>query len=172
MLRFKEIRDSVEQLLKQRKVRRPPVPVERIAEGLGLAIRYTPADEELSGAIIRTHKEVVIGVNSRHHSNRRRFTIAHELGHYRLHSGVEVHVDEDFRVNLRDEESSKGVNWEEVEANRFAAELLMPTKFLLRDVEKFRGIDAGAIQVLARRYKVSAEAMEIRLANLGLAPRV
>jgi len=111
-------------------------------------------------------------VNSRHHPNRRRFTIAHELGHFRLHRGVAIHIDEDFRVNLRDEDSSKGVSWEEVEANRFAAELLMPTGFLFQDVEKFKNIDKQAVQNLARRYRVSSQSMEIRLANLGFTPRV
>jgi len=172
MLRFKEIRKSVGELLEQARVRRPPVPVEKIAVGLGLTIRYAPADEVLSGALIRRGKEVIIGVNSRHHPNRRRFTIAHELGHYRLHRGVGFHIDEDFRVNLRDEDSSKGVSWEEVEANRFAAELLMPTPFLFQDVEKFKNIDKQAVQNLARRYRVSSQSMEIRLANLGFAPRV
>lgn len=172
MLRFKEIRRSVEELLREKSVRRPPVPIEKLAGAVGLRISYAPADDEVSGALIRTAKETVIGVNSRHHANRRRFTIAHELGHFRLHRGVAVHVDEDFRVNLRDEKSSEGVDWEEVEANRFAAELLMPTSFLLRDVETFKNIDSRAIRLLAARYQVSAHAMEIRLANLGLAPRV
>ena len=98
--------------------------------------------------------------------------IAHELGHFRLHRGVAIHIDEDFRVNLRDEDSSKGVSWEEVEANRFAAELLMPTGFLFQDVEKFKNIDKQAVQNLARRYRVSSQSMEIRLANLGFTPRV
>jgi Zn-dependent peptidase ImmA (M78 family) len=62
-----------------------------------------------------------------------RFTIAHELGHLLLHDGIEVRVDKHFRVNLRSSESSKA---EDVEEIAFAAELLMPRDFLLRDARK------------------------------------
>lgn len=168
MATYRGIKGSVEGLLKKARVRRPSVSVERIAESLGLEVRYAPADEELSGALIRSQDgEVVIGVNSRHHSNRQRFTIAHEIAHFWLHKGIKAHIDEDFRVNLRDQESSTAANWEEIEANRFAAELLMPTGFLLRDIAKRKDLNRDTIQSLARRYKVSPQAMEIRLANLG-----
>jgi Zn-dependent peptidase ImmA (M78 family) len=56
----------------------------------------------------------------------------------------------------------------EVEANQFAAELLMPLKFLLRDLPEIR-IDFESdekIASLAKRYGVSAQAMAYRIANL------
>ena len=51
--------------------------------------------------------EAVIGVNSAHHINRQRFTIAHELGHFCLHKGKDVHIDRSFRVNRRDKRSAQ-----------------------------------------------------------------
>jgi Zn-dependent peptidase ImmA (M78 family) len=67
----------------------PSVPVEQIAESYGIELRYEPAEQELSGALIRKgRKEVVIGVNSSHHPNRQRFTIAHEIAHFLLHEGI------------------------------------------------------------------------------------
>ena len=112
---------------------------------------------------------MVIAVNPAHHPNRQRFTIAHELGHFFFHAGIEEHVDKDFRVSWRrTADSPPGVDWQEITANRFAAELLMPTRFLTSDLDTIRNIDKRAVTLLALRYKVSPEAMKIRLSNLGI----
>lgn len=169
MRRSEKIQEQVRKILKQNNIQRPPVPVEQIAESYGIEVRYEPAEEELSGALIRKDRsKVVIGVNSFHHPNRQRFTIAHEIAHFLLHEGIKVHVDQDFRVNLRDEQSSKAISWEEIEANGFAAELLMPTEFITRDTQRFQTFDEHTKQRLANRYRVSKHAMGLRLANLGL----
>jgi len=167
-----DFRARVEQILEDNNISRPPVPVERIASSLGLELRYAPLDADVSGAILRNGQEAVIGVNSFHHPNRQRFTIAHEIAHFLLHAGLDVHLDNDFRVNLRDEESSLAVDSDEIEANGFAAELLMPTGFVLKDIGDLTEIDDVAIQRLARRYKVSQQAMQIRLVNLGFLPPI
>lgn len=167
MLEIRRIRQRVDALLRQNGIGRPPVPVEKIAENLDLEVRYAPYDGDLSGALVRSKGETYIGVNSSDHPNRKRFTIAHELGHFILHKGITLHVDKDFRVNLRDSDSSKGVDPVEMEANRFAAELLMPTRFLVKDIERLRGVNQAALDSLARNYKVSAHAMRIRLSNFG-----
>jgi Zn-dependent peptidase ImmA (M78 family) len=151
-------------LLKDNGIKRAPVPVEEIALNSGIDVRYEAAEDELSGALIRKQGEVVIGVNSAHHPNRQRFTIAHEIGHFLLHKGIKLHVDEDFRINLRDGQR----NWEEMEANFFAAELLMPSAFVMRNAGRLHNLGEDDIRQLARRYQVSQRAMEIRLANLGL----
>jgi Zn-dependent peptidase ImmA (M78 family) len=83
----------------------------------------------------------VIGVNPAHHLNRQRFTIAHELGHYFLHEGLEEHVDQNFRVEWRNADTSRAVNWQKIQANRFAAELLMPTSFLEDDLNELQTIE-------------------------------
>jgi Zn-dependent peptidase ImmA (M78 family) len=167
MLEIRKIRERVEGLLKQNRIHKPPVPVEKIAAGLGLDVRNAPLDGDLSGVLVRNDGEVYIGVNSLHHMNRRRFTIAHELGHFALHRGIRMHVDRDFRVNWRDDDSSKAVDPEEMEANRFAAELLMPTHLLLKDIEGLKRFDQRTVDLLARRYRVSPQAMRIRLSNFG-----
>jgi Zn-dependent peptidase ImmA (M78 family) len=60
------------------------------------------------------------------------------------------------------------VNWLEIQANRFAAELLMPTDHLTRDLNSLRRIEKRTVALLAAAYKVSPEAMKIRLTNLGI----
>jgi len=75
------------------------------------------------------------------------------------------------RHRIRDGKSSKAVDPEEMEANRFAAELLMPTEFLVRDIEDLENFDPeSVVALLARRYKVSPQAMRIRLGNFGFMP--
>jgi Zn-dependent peptidase ImmA (M78 family) len=143
-----------------------PVPVERLARRQGVQVRYAPLDGELSGMAHIKDGIAVIGVNSLHHRNRQRFTLAHELGHIQLHRQrleEEVHLD---RGSLRrDSLASQGTDPDEIEANVFASELLMPKPILdailggkLIDLE-----DDEAIDVLARRFRVSSAAMRYRL---------
>ena len=99
-----------------------PVPVEQIARKLGAQITYESFEGEISGMLYRAQGAAVIGVNSRHAPTRQRFTVAHEIGHFLMHKGQPVFIDRFVRVNWRDGESGR----EEVQANAFAAELLMP----------------------------------------------
>ena len=145
----------------------PPVPVERIAVAKGCTIR--PSDlKEISGILVRSPSGSVIGVNRNHLETRRRFTIAHELGHYLLHEGEGVTYDEDFRVSLRSDQSSTGTDVVEIEANFFAASLLMPNRLLLADprTSTIELENPEATSDLARSFGVSTQAMTLRLARL------
>lgn len=86
-------------LLQQFDMINAPVPVDRVAELLGVIVKFFPLDKELSGMIFIRNDHPIIGVNSLHHPNRQRFTIAHELGHFLLHRKHlenKVHVDKQF----------------------------------------------------------------------------
>jgi Zn-dependent peptidase ImmA (M78 family) len=176
-VRRKHIRLTVEQLLLKQRIRTAPVNVERIAEQLGVEVVLLPTDEDLSGYLLRDleKRKAIIGVNSSHHKNRQRFTIAHELAHLLLHDGERVHIDREHRgyqIDLRSEESSKGTNENEIEANLFAAELLMPVRFLEADLRKLGPVDLldlneAELSSLAAKYEVSPQALTFRLANLG-----
>jgi len=63
----------------------PPVKVEAIALHYGVEIREEFFPDDISGALHRGLERAVIAVNKGHHAHRRRFTIAHELGHFLLH---------------------------------------------------------------------------------------
>ena len=97
-------------------------------------MRFSPFDDELSGMVYIKEGTPIIGVNSLHHPNRQRFTIAHELGHLELHRPMitsSVHVDKNFPALMRDPRTATGTERIEIDANRFAAELLMPGARLL-----------------------------------------
>ncbi len=147
----------------------PPVDVEAIAGQLGISIRKMSLEADVSGILYREDDKKIIVVNENHPVVRQRFTIAHEIGHLLLHAGDAVHVDQEFRINLRDQRSATAENIEEIEANAFAANLLMPASWLRREMstESVDLIDDGEIQSLADRYGVSAQAMILRLSNIS-----
>jgi Zn-dependent peptidase ImmA (M78 family) len=97
----------------------------------------------------------VIAVNSSRPLCRRRFSVAHEIGHYLLGHN-----------SLSFSESGGGMikreSRQERAANAFAAEFLMPKVMLSREAHRY------TLRALALRYKVSMQAMEIRLKELGL----
>jgi Zn-dependent peptidase ImmA (M78 family) len=166
--RYGKIERLVKDLLERSEITLPPVPVERTAKREGADIILNRFNKEISGLLLRTGERIIIGVEKRQPVTRQRFTISHELAHLLLHDGEEVRVDTSFRVNLRSPESSTAEDIEEIEANAFAASLLMPEEFLKEDLANFvlDIEDARQVQLLARRYQVSAQAMTIRLLNL------
>ncbi len=165
--RYARIEQLTNTLLIESGINAPPVPVEQIIRARGIAIETTSLGE-VSGLVLRKGKEIVIGVNKNDSPNRRRFTMAHELAHALLHHGNEIHYDKDFRINLRSEESGLGVHVEEIEANFFAACVLMPRRFLDADPEAalVDAENADAVARVAKRYGVSTHAMSIRLGNM------
>ena len=174
-VRRKLIRTVATDLINRLGITGPPVPVGKIAQRLGAKIAKAPADDPgLSGFLLRrpAPEGVVIGVNAGHPPVRQRFTVAHELGHLLLHRGQQFHVDRGgMRVFRRDGESAAGTNHAEIEANVFAAELLMPVAFVVADVALQPWVDLAdedALRDMARRYQVSPQAMAFRLSNLGL----
>jgi len=171
-VRRKLIREMTTDLLEQHNIWSAPIDVEKLANALHLDVRKDRVEGDISGFLYRDHEKssAIIGVNSSHHHNRQRFTIAHELGHFLLHTGDKVHVDRGFEVRLRSDESSKGTDIDEKEANLFAAELLMPKAFVEKDLEDVGFVDLmeeKTIKALADKYQVSPHAFAFRLSYLG-----
>ncbi|MBI3894355.1 MAG: ImmA/IrrE family metallo-endopeptidase [Acidobacteria bacterium] len=174
-VRRKYIRDLAEQLIDEYRQRKPPIRVKHIAELLGIEVKLELVDDELSGFLYRDRKSgrTVIGANGNHHANRINFTIAHELGHFLLHEAESVHLDErkpGYTLQLRNANSSTGEDSNEREANLFAAELLMPARYLEKDLKE-KNVDLIAdddfLRNLALKYGVSVQALTIRLDYLG-----
>lgn len=163
-------REQAIALLTKLGITKSPVPVEKIAKHLKAQVRFSPLDDEISGMIHIRDGQAIIGINSLHHPNRQRFSIAHELGHLVLHKSMvtsQVHVDKEFPVLMRDTKAYSGSDKIEIEANQFAAELLMPKAFLqemLAD-KKFDVDDETFVESLAQRFKVSKQAMGLRISG-------
>ncbi|MCI0420615.1 MAG: ImmA/IrrE family metallo-endopeptidase [Acidobacteria bacterium] len=175
-VRRKHIRAVAERILVSHQIHKAPVPIKEIAQAMGVQVKEAPTEDNLSGFLFRDpqHRQAIIGINKRHHPNRQRFTMAHELGHFLLHEGERIHIDslaKGFEVNLRDDASSLGIDEDEKEANLFAAEILMPASFLEKDLARLDLLDEDAngeiLEPLAKRYRVSVQALTVRLSYLG-----
>lgn len=156
-------------LLQKHGVGAAPVDVFSLADRVGVRVVRQPLDDDLSGILVRSDDSAVIGVNIDHHPNRQRFTLAHELAHFVLHADKPTVYVDDLLVHFRGESLHAPQNSEEVEANVFAAELLMPEEFLMNDLKTKRvdAFDEVAVRNLARKYGVSVQALSIRLSQLG-----
>lgn len=167
-----EARAAARRIIAEFPVRAAPVPVERIVKARGIVLQYAPLADELSGMAYIRDGVRIIGVNALHHPNRQRFTIAHELAHHELHPDqlrAEVHLDKAFRVMMRDDVAAQGVDSLEIQANAFAAELLMPRTFLNEVVDP-AGLDLDdeeRLEALARKFRVSTSALRYRLGVRG-----
>lgn len=171
-VRRRRIRELVEALLAEAKTDAAPVPVWEIARRKGAQIAVDSLEGDLSGFLFRKEGQTVIGVNTHHPTVRQNFTVAHELAHLLLHDQdhEQLHVDRAFpTVRLRSDESSRGVDDYEKEANLFAAELLMPARFIEQDLAGQGTLDPydDVIPALAKKYGVSVQALTFRLQYLG-----
>lgn len=147
----------------------PPVDVEALIKDMGITLEDTPLDS-MSGFAYQKDGNRVIGINKTDGDARKKFTMAHELGHMIVHAKDDVTFDKNF-VYFRDSRSSTGLLPKEVEANAFAAELLMPADKLTKQIVLIGGIDLindhDSIEKLADEYKVSPSAMTVRIDSLA-----
>lgn len=155
-----------------------PISIEEILKFLELQYDSKPDFRNMNttGSITVKNNEPVIWANpfKNKFQERKRFTLAHELGHFMLHiaplgsiSNFEPILDQTLSFNRDD-------NWDykEMEANSFAAQLLMPVEFIREEAEKLQREESDltqdeAIEKLAEKFQVSLQAMEYRLKSYG-----
>lgn len=153
---------------------KPPVDVERVAKHLRLKLAFAELGDDVSGLLISKGDSTAIAVQSTDAPNRQRFTIAHEIGHFYLRHqfepGEHVHVDHGHLITPRNSRSSTGEDLKEIEANQFAACLLMPSKLLSARIKALRvpALRDYHVTLLANEFEVSEQSMTIRLSTLGL----
>jgi Zn-dependent peptidase ImmA (M78 family) len=165
------IEQKSERLLIDSKCYSAPIKIEDCAKYLGIKLEALELDDDVAGfLLLKDSNTVNIGYNKNNAPQRRRFTIAHEIAHYILHANdSKIFVDKEEKLLYRDGKSSTGELVKEREANAFAAALLMPQKLLIEEVEKHKlETKEKFISSLAKTFKVSEQAITIRLTNLGL----
>lgn len=164
----KEIDSRAAELLRTHGLLVTPVNVSVIADRLGAAVVFEDLDDDVSGFLLREKGVSTIAINKQHHPNRQRFTMAHECGHLFLHADKGDRLWLDKTLFFRDGSSSSGDQFAEIEANQFAAGLLMPEELILGMLGKERLISEIDVVRLAMRFEVSERAMTVRLISLGL----
>ena len=166
-------RNAAERLVERLGITRAPVDVDSVARSLKLRVLQDDLDEEVSGLLVSRDGSASIIVRKHDPLVRRRFTIAHEIGHYVLRHHLQrnelVHKDEPAQVIYRSPQASMGFDPIEVQANQFAATLLMPTRLLRQQVADLgKSLSEAHVDGLADQFEVSRQAMTIRLTGLGL----
>lgn len=165
------IHQKADQVIKTMGEIRLPIMVEDMARSYGLKVTAYPLEDNVSGVLIIEDGSGIIGFNQTESRVRRRFTIAHEFGHYILHKDKSnLFVDKMFRAS-KDHVAYKGSKFRyEQEANEFAAALLMPEPVVREKVATME-LDLGdeeGLKQLAKIFDVSSTAMYFRLFNLHL----
>lgn len=159
----------------------PPIDIEGLLKILGVSfveqdfaeitgqigtIKLPEQSNEVFGAVSATSDEndpskdeVKISVNKFDSYNRKRFTLAHELGHC-MHDANSL---KNGFIELRS--STNGTDPKEVLINRIAAEILIPKKLLELEYNKMY---IPVLQILANKFKVSTNVMRVRLEELDM----
>ena len=146
-----------------------PVPMlrELLENDVGIRVFYASLPSRIAGAFAYTDElGGCIMVNALHPEERRRWSMAHEYGHF---------LASRFRSRLTVLGAFERVPASERFADAFARALLMPTPGLRRRFHQMAQAAGGAMTVaevcrMAHRYFVSVEAMMLRLEELRLVP--
>ena len=150
-----------------------PVDLGAIARTLNIKVTEIPLEDDVSGMIVMGNEDkAAIGINQAHAPVRKRFTFAHEIGHYVLHRQPGKHFIDKVRYRRSLDEMPLKPDPDEVEANYFAAELLMPRFEIERLIEESPSdfIQDEMVTEMAGHFGVSVQAMMVRLNSLGYIP--
>jgi Zn-dependent peptidase ImmA (M78 family) len=145
-----------------------PVDCIQIAESLGIKVQGAPIKDEFQGALFITPDVTAIIYNEDIKENgRKNFTIAHEIGHYCLHSDreeVQCRLEDmgTFSLTPHGKEIEK-------EANEFAACLLMPEKDLQQQLLD-KNLDIKLVLELTLRYGTTVTATACQMVHMSNTP--
>lgn len=144
-----------------------------VVSGLGVQVveNLTAGGREFA-AFLRADTQLIV-VEANHHEHRRRFSVAHEIGHYVMHFDLKAGASGRFHCAPSDMDvaylppgsrtSTQQHLFQEWEANLFAAELLMPEKPFLAMFKATRGNKRRLVE----QFNVSLRSVEIRLERLA-----
>jgi len=159
-------REAARKVLREHSVAGAPTPVEEIVARSGFEVLERDWPQGTSGILLRERR--VIGVNRNHAPVRRRFSLAHEFGHYVLAHHLWFDAMGDVTIDNPPREGCEGPDkTPEREADLFAAELLVPLAYLKREVRRGRPVSE-----LANLFRVSEPTMFIALQEHRLLNRL
>jgi len=152
--------ELAEEVFKKCGIKKAPVDLNRILSTYEIRLEHAPiASVQADGFIICSpNKEfAAIKVKPGLSNVRERFTIAHELGHYFSKDSIQTQLS-----CLPESPDHKAA---EAFADEFAANLLMPQKWVLKKLpKKIQGVEQ--LKKMASLFGVSLEAMGIRLTKV------
>jgi IrrE N-terminal-like domain len=140
------------------------IDLEAIAYTQGVRIKYHPLDG-CEARIIGAGDVAIVTVDNRSTFGRQRYSIGHELGHWKYHRGQKLVCRSSENEYLSDKVSSV-----EKHADCYAASLLMPAYLFLPMLRSYKRLNFDVVKSLAEAFKVSITAAAIRSVELGDTP--
>ena len=162
-----------ERLLKELEVDDPKdINLQLLCEACKLELEYAgdmSADAEI---LIAFDNSGIITINQNQNPLRQRFSIAHELGHWHLHKKQPLFSCQPSDGLALSQSIDQSAIDKEREADRFAANLLMPPYIFLRHVREVPEIGFASIEKLGGLFQTSIPATAIQTVNMGIHPIV
>ena len=146
------------------------IPMDLLAAGLNAILIEEPL-KYCDGRITFSTNRSLIKINSNiEFPERKRFISAHEIGHHRLHKNMDLPPDTFSTLNvIEGAEKHLKTGKQEVEANQFASELLMPSSVFL-SMAKGKTFSPQLLQDIATRFKTSLTATAFKYVEADLHP--
>lgn len=135
------------------------IDIENLISKMNIRLVTTELEEGILGAAKVEGLKRLIVISSRvYNEEQKRFTLAHELGHILIHRGIHYFSKEDFDIICTSKQK-------EDEADRFAVELLLPSR-IIEDIIKKNEVNFELIKKIAQKYKMSLTSTAIRVTEL------
>lgn len=163
------------------KIQNPPIPIDRIVEQfLDLIYDWDDIPDEEDGRVLGCliPKSKKILMNSRHldyfasYGGTEAYTKAHEVGHWIMHVAKETDSYQPMLPGIKEGESylcrDGKSNPREIQAEKFAAYLLMPRHLIMQEVNGHDLTKWPRLYALKDLFGVSITAMKHRLVEMGL----
>jgi Zn-dependent peptidase ImmA (M78 family) len=153
---------AAERILKSLGISDPQeIDLEAIAWTRGAVVNYRPLDG-CEARILGSARKAVISVNSRSPERRRRFSLAHELGHWHHHRGLVLFCGKDDIGNYANDTLNP-----ERHADAFASDLILPNYLLIPRIQKLKGVTLIAAREMSDEFcaSLTATLLKITLSN-------
>lgn len=161
---WKKVKQTAEEVLDENFITEPPVPVIELVKNYGYEVQEADLPSDVAGFV--DPDKHIIYINTTDSDTRKAFTIAHELGHIKMHS-KELEKNPDIGILYRRPLGEKDSNEKESAANYFAACLLVPEKMLKETLKRY-GKLADNPKILGDLFGVSQEVIGYRQHDLNL----
>lgn len=138
-----------------------PVDVYEVAKKIKISIYEDELDEECEGKLINGKDKIII-LNSRiQNRQRKKFTISILIGH----ALIPWHIKPSYNVRKIGSSTLLTEDIQEMEAHDFAAKLIMPQAYLVKDFIKIRASIESLKKLAVEKYDVSLFALANRLVD-------
>jgi Zn-dependent peptidase ImmA (M78 family) len=133
------------------------IDLDAIAWTQGAVVNYRPLDG-CEARILGSARKAVISVNSRSPEHRRRFSLAHELGHWHHHRGWVLFCGKDDIGNFANDALNP-----ERHADIFASDLILPNYLLIPRIQKLKRVTLAAAREISHEFCASLTATLLKI---------